>query len=122
MSRRKAIGLSAIGPLTAVVVVMFVIGRIDLTDFITQLAVGLTLLIPVLAYFMFKPEIEKWIRSRKTSVSTTFSSVTKQEQQGTSTVSQVIGNPNSIENGIQHYNTRDELPRFGELLGLAHKK
>jgi hypothetical protein len=44
------------------------------------------------------------------------------EQPGASSVSQVIGTPNSIENKVQHYNTRDELPRFGELLTLAHKK
>jgi hypothetical protein len=116
VSRRKVIGLLSIIGVIIIVVSLSVMGVIDLTDFYTQLAVGLILLIPTIGYFTLGPEIERRTTSR---ISTAESP--RRTEQGPSSVSQVVGSPNSIENKIQHYNTRDEL-RFGELLSLAHKK
>jgi hypothetical protein len=60
---RKRIGLAAIGAVLAVVAVLFVFGGVKLNEFTTQLAVGLTLLIPITGAFMIKPQIESWINS-----------------------------------------------------------
>lgn len=61
---RKRIGLAAIVSIVIVVAILFGFGGVKLTDFTTQLAVGLTLLIPVILYFMFKPEIESRLKPR----------------------------------------------------------
>jgi hypothetical protein len=69
LSRRKAIGTLSIIGVVAVVVILFIIGGIAAKDFTTAVAVSLTLLILPLAIFMFRPEIEKLIESRKESLS-----------------------------------------------------
>jgi hypothetical protein len=61
---RKRVGIAAIGGIALVVWVLFILGGVKLSDFTTQLAVGLALLIPVIVVFMFKPEIDSWTRSR----------------------------------------------------------
>jgi hypothetical protein len=61
---RKRIGIAAIGGIALVVWVLFILGGVKLTDFTTQLAVGLALLIPVIVVLMFKPEINSWTLSR----------------------------------------------------------
>jgi hypothetical protein len=115
---RTLLGIGAIASIiVGIILLATILGGIDVVDYNTQVAVGLTLLGAGIAYWILKPLIDIRIGSL-TGVLTT----TTREQQGTSNVSQVLGTPNSFEDGIQHYNTRDELPRFGELLGLAHKK
>jgi hypothetical protein len=61
---RKQIGLAAISVILIIVVLLFVFAAVNLTDFTTQLAAGLTLLCSPIFYFMFKPEIDSWMISR----------------------------------------------------------
>jgi hypothetical protein len=61
---RKRIGLAAIGAILIVVITLFIFGGVKLSDFTTDLAVGLILLCPAILFFMFKPEVDSWVSSR----------------------------------------------------------
>ena len=76
------------------IVILFVITTINMPDYSTELAVGLTLLLPIIGYWGFKPSIERFLERRKES----------------NKVKREIGKPNSIEKGIQHYNSRERIP------------
>ncbi|MGA9155134.1 MAG: hypothetical protein WBZ36_31510 [Candidatus Nitrosopolaris sp.] len=101
---RKRIGLAAIAVIVVVVAILFRFGGVKLTDFNTQLAVGLSLMVPVILYFMFKPEIESRLRP---------SHLKKM-------VEQTQPQPDTLEGDvIRHYATRDEL-KFHHMLSIAH--
>jgi hypothetical protein len=67
-------------------------------DFYTGLAISIVLAILGLLSWTFKSEIEKFSEKRKKSVEVNIEKVQKE-----------IGKPNSIEKGIQHYNSRDRI-------------
>ena len=118
---RTLFGIGAIiSIIVGIILLATILGGINVVDYNTQVAVGLTLLGAGIVYWIIKPFIVKKIEALM--VVPTASSSETQEQGGASSVSQVVGTPNSIEDKVKHYNTRDELPRFGELLALAHKK
>jgi hypothetical protein len=56
----------------------------------------------------FKSEIEKFSEKREKFVEVNIEKVQKE-----------IGKPNRIDNGIQQYGSRDDLPKFKELIASA---
>ena len=57
---QKILPLIAVAITIAAVIILFLIEVINLNEFATQLAVGLTLLIPLPLAYALKPEIHKW--------------------------------------------------------------
>jgi hypothetical protein len=98
---RKRIGLAAIAAVAIVVATLFGFGGVKLTDFITQLAVGLMLIIPAILYFMFKPEIKSLLGPRY------HRKTVEQTQQ-------------QHDEGLKQYGSRSELPPFKEMLAKAN--
>ena len=103
MARRLILTIISLIALGIAIVILFLKTTIDMTDFFTQLAVGLTLLLPIIGYWGFKPSIDRYLERRKES----------------NKVKREIGKPNSIEKGIQHYNSRDRIP-LKEILDNAN--
>jgi hypothetical protein len=62
---RHLAGLVASLVLAVIVVCLYQSGVVTLPEYWTQLAVGLSLLIPVVLLWTFKPEIYRWFASRK---------------------------------------------------------
>jgi hypothetical protein len=108
---RKRIGLSAIGAVLFVIAVLFAAGGVKLSDFTTQLAVGLALLIPLIAAFMIKPEIDSWTNSRRKHKITAIHETTSPQEPSDMQA--------SVVDPIRHYSTRDEL-KFHHMLSIAH--
>jgi len=77
-------------------------------DFYTGLAISIVLALLGLLSWTFKSEIEKFSEKRKKSVEVNIEKVQKE-----------IGKPNRIDNGIQQYESRDDLPKFKELIAIA---
>jgi len=107
MERRLILTIISLIVLGIAIVILFLKTNIDMADFFTQLAVGLTLLLPIIGYWGFKPFIDRYLERRKESINEN-----KQNQEKT------ITKPNT---GIQYYNTRDDLPKFKELIDSATK-
>ena len=62
---RTLIGIAAaIALIIGVVLILTLVGGINLIDYFTQVAVGLTLLIFGLIYWTFKPYIDRYIDSK----------------------------------------------------------
>jgi hypothetical protein len=117
---RKRIGLSAIGAVLFVIAVLFAAGGVKLSDFTTQLAVGLALLIPLISAFMIKPEIDSWTNSRRKHKIT--ATVAHQQAVGiheTASPQEPSDMQASVVDPIRHYSTRDEL-KFHHMLSIAH--
>ena len=70
-------------------------------DFYTGLAISIVLAILGLLSWTIKSEIEKFSEKRKKFVELNIEKVQKE-----------IGKPNRIDNGIQQYESRDDLPKF----------
>ena len=80
-----------------------------MADFFTQLAVGLTLLLPIIGYWGFKPYIDRYLEKRKTLDSNKLIEESNEIN---------LGHP-KFENNIYHYNSREELPKFSDLINYA---
>ena len=67
MARRLILTIISLIALGIAIVILFLKTTIDMTDFFTQLAVGLTLLLPIIGYWGFKPSIDRYLERRKES-------------------------------------------------------
>jgi hypothetical protein len=90
--------LIAIALTIVAIISLFLIEVINLNEFATQLAVGLTLLIPLPLAYALKPEIDKWNESRKKK--------------------QIVVMTEHPGNGIKDYTSRSELP-YDEMISRA---
>ena len=108
---RKVIGLVGTISLFGFVYYLFHTGKINLVDFYTGLAISLVLSILALLSWTFKPELDRFSEKRKKSLEI--------DKQNKEMVQRTIGKPNKIDNGIQHYDTREDLPKFNELINSA---
>lgn len=95
---QKILPLIAVAITIAAVIILFLIEVINLNEFATQFAVGLTLLIPLPLAYALKPEIHKWNESRKKK--------------------QIVVMTERSGNGIKHYTSRSELT-FDEMISQA---
>jgi hypothetical protein len=80
-----------------------------MSEFTTQLAVGLAMLLPFIAAFTFKPEISKLINLRVKHVENIPAISTEKIQTKRKGVTK-LGYPDSIEKGVQIYNRRSHIP------------
>jgi hypothetical protein len=115
---RKRLSLVAGIVVTMIVAILFVYGGVNLGEFTTQLAVGLTLLLPAIAYFAFKPKINKLIKSEIRKIENIPQIAHNIQQQETKTNSQPV--QPIIKSGIRHYENRSQLP-FGEVISKAEQ-
>jgi len=109
---RKRLGLAAIAAVAVIVSVLFVAGGVRLPDFMTQLAVGLSLLIPTIGYFTFKPEIDKQIH-KKLGLTGMQNHTTQHYEKSIEHV--------PVKDGIYHYQSRTQFP-FDEMISKAERR
>jgi hypothetical protein len=114
MHVRLIVGASAVVSLLiglGLLVTLF--GRINLIEYITQLAVGLTLLILGIIYWIFRPKIDYWVESKTSMKRSIPTKIMNDEDEETKPIDASA----NIE-PVHHYNTRDELP-FANMLSIA---
>lgn len=110
MARRLILTIISLIVLGIAIVILFLKTTIDMADFFTQLAVGLTLLLPIIGYWGFKPYIDRFLEKRKNSLD---SNKLIEESNEIN-----LGHP-IFENNIYHYKSREELPKFSDLTNYA---
>jgi hypothetical protein len=117
MQVRLIVGACAVvSLLIGLVLLATLFGGINLTEYATQLAVGLTLLIFGIIYWTFRPKIDYWV-DLKTGVKRSLIPA-KIMNDGKN-----LEQPKSMEvdlnvDPVQHYDTRDALP-FADMLSIA---
>lgn len=62
---RKKISIVGISVIVVVIILLFCQGGFNLTEYVTGIAIGLSLLIPFIAYWGWKSEIDEMIRGKK---------------------------------------------------------
>lgn len=65
---RKILGLAGIGAIASMLLILVTEEGVHLAEYVTSVATGLTLAILGVAYWTFKPEIDKTIRERKQQI------------------------------------------------------
>lgn len=106
MTRRLILTIISIISLGIAIVGIFINTTINMADFYTQLLVGLILLIPIIGVWGCKPYIDRFLERRKSS----FDFEENKELK--------LGHP-KFENKIYHYHSREELPKFSDLINYA---
>ncbi|MGB8935693.1 MAG: hypothetical protein WCC17_11375 [Candidatus Nitrosopolaris sp.] len=115
MEVRLIVGVcAAVSLVIGLVLLVTLFGGINLTEYITQLAVGLTLLILGIIYWTFRPKIDQWLGSEP--------SIKVSSNQCWILFTHAKGNPDIdiFQNDRKHeYNSRSELPAFDKMLSIA---
>jgi len=65
---RKILGLAGIAAIASILLILVTEEGVHLAEYVTSVAAGLTLAILGVAYWTFKPEIDKAIRERKQQI------------------------------------------------------
>ena len=81
----------------------------DVVSYIPQILLSS---IPFILAWGFKDRIRKWFSHGKETSNNIISS-------NSDSITKRIGKPTNIENGIQHYDEREDLPTFNELINSA---
>ena len=120
MERRTVLGVGAtIAIIVGLIFIGFVVGGINLTDYITQTAVGLTLLAFGVVYWAFKPKIDSWAGLSQTNE---YSRPPSKPQQTKYNLALFMGSPDFVDpKYIWHYHSRDRI-NFQVFMKLAKKK
>jgi hypothetical protein len=116
MQLRLVVGVCAVASLLiGILLLVTLFGGINLTEYMTQLAVGLTLLIFGILYWTFRPKIDHWVES-KTGVKKGLIP-TQITNDGNNIAKEQTDISAEIE-PVHHYKTRDALP-FADMLSIA---
>jgi len=117
MQLRLNVGACAVASLLiGILLLVTLFGGINLTEYVTQLAAGLTLLILGIIYCTFRPKIDHWVESKTgvkkglipTQITNVGNNIAKEQ-----TDVRVEIEP------VHHYKTRDALP-FADMLSIAN--
>lgn len=115
MEVRLIVGVcAAVSLVIGLVLLVTLFGGINLTEYITQLAVGLTLLMLGIIYWTFRPKIDQWLGSEP--------SIKVSSNRCWILFTHAKGNPDIdiFQNDRKHeYNSRSELPAFDKMLSIA---
>lgn len=96
------------------VLLVTLFGGVNLIEYITQLAVGLTLLILGIIYWTFRPKIDQWLGLEP--------SIKVSANQRWMLFTHAKGNPDIdiFQTDRKHeYNSRSELPALDKMLSIA---
>lgn len=116
MQVRTVLGVSAIlACIGGIMLLATLFGGINLVEYATQLAVGLTLVALGVAYWMFRPRIDRWTEI-------THNNRTPRIIEHWALFSHAKRNPDvrrEVIHPIHHYNSRQELPSFSKMLSIT---